>query len=168
MAVNAAAPDAAELDARTIDWLLASDEPGIRLQARRDLLSEKVKSDAAEVTSGPWMRKLLAGRQANGGFGGHPYNKWDGAHWRLVSMVELGLPTGEPRSLAAAETVLAWLSSDQHRTSMPTIKGRFRRHGSMEGNALAVCSRLGMADDPRVRLLAESLIEWQWPDGGWN
>jgi len=25
-----------------------------------------------------------------------------------------------------------------------------------------------MADDPRVRLLAESLVEWQWPDGGWN
>ena len=27
-------------------------------------------------------------------------------------------------------------------------------------------ARLG--DDPRVRLLAESLAEWQWPDGGWN
>jgi hypothetical protein len=25
-----------------------------------------------------------------------------------------------------------------------------------------------MAEDPRVRSLAESLIEWQWPDGGWN
>jgi hypothetical protein len=38
----------------------------------------------------------------------------------------------------------------------------------MEGNALAVCSRLGLAEDPRVVLLAESLVEWQWPDGGWN
>ena len=36
------------------------------------------------------------------------------------------------------------------------------------GNALAVCCRLGMAEDPRVRLLAESLMSWQWPDGGWN
>jgi hypothetical protein len=25
-----------------------------------------------------------------------------------------------------------------------------------------------LADDPRAQLLAESLIEWQWPDGGWN
>jgi hypothetical protein len=25
-----------------------------------------------------------------------------------------------------------------------------------------------MADDPRVELLARSLVEWQWPDGGWN
>ena len=27
---------------------------------------------------------------------------------------------------------------------------------------------LGMAKDPRVKLLADSLVEWQWPDGGWN
>jgi hypothetical protein len=25
-----------------------------------------------------------------------------------------------------------------------------------------------MADDERVRLLATSLVGWQWPDGGWN
>jgi hypothetical protein len=31
-----------------------------------------------------------------------------------------------------------------------------------------VCSRLGLAEDPRVVKLAESLAEWQWPDGGWN
>ncbi|HYN64414.1 MAG TPA: hypothetical protein VES36_07415 [Candidatus Limnocylindrales bacterium] len=38
----------------------------------------------------------------------------------------------------------------------------------MEGNALAVACRLGRADDARARQLATSLIEWQWPDGGWN
>jgi len=44
----------------------------------------------------------------------------------------------------------------------------YRRCASQEGNALAVCSRLGIAQDPRVRRLAESLMKWQWPDGGWN
>jgi hypothetical protein len=29
------------------------------------------------------------------------------------------------------------------------------------GNALAVCSRLGLGEDPRVVKLAESLVEWQ-------
>ena len=48
------------------------------------------------------------------------------------------------------------------------IDGLTRRCASQEGNALAVCCRLGMADDPRVQLLARSLVEWQWPDGGWN
>jgi hypothetical protein len=37
-----------------------------------------------------------------------------------------------------------------------------------EGNALAVCSKLGLVEDPRVVQLAESLVAWQWPDGGWN
>lgn len=31
-----------------------------------------------------------------------------------------------------------------------------------------MCSRLGLADDPIAMKLASSLIEWQWPDGGWN
>ncbi|MFZ1023886.1 MAG: hypothetical protein WAN87_07110 [Thermoplasmata archaeon] len=38
----------------------------------------------------------------------------------------------------------------------------------MIGNPLGVCARLGMADDPRVRRIAHSLVRWQWPDGGWN
>ena len=42
------------------------------------------------------------------------------------------------------------------------------RPASIEGNALAACCRLGLAADPRIRSLAEALISWQWPDGGWN
>ena len=162
------AVSATELDAQAIEWLLASDEPGIRFQARRDLLGEKLAPRTKEILRGPLMSKLLAGQQPNGGFGGHPYKKWDGAHWRLVSMVELGMPPGEPHALAAAETVLDWLLGKGHRANVPVIKGLARRCGSQEGNALAVCVRLGMTNDPRVQLLAESLIEWQWPDGGWN
>ena len=64
--------------------------------------------------------------------------------------------------------MLGWLTADGHRKRIPTIDGLTRRCGSQEGNALAVCSRLGLAGDPRAQLLAESLIGWQWPDGGWN
>jgi hypothetical protein len=38
----------------------------------------------------------------------------------------------------------------------------------MEGNALSAVCHLGLAADPRARLIAGSLVEWQWPDGGWN
>jgi hypothetical protein len=48
------------------------------------------------------------------------------------------------------------------------IAGPARRCASQEGNALAACCRLGLRDDPRVEILARSLVEWQWPDGGWN
>ncbi|MFQ5871493.1 MAG: hypothetical protein ACE5IB_04990, partial [Candidatus Geothermarchaeales archaeon] len=98
----------------------------------------------------------------------HPYKKWTGAHWRLVSLVELGLPAGDRRALSAADQVLKWLSGHTHRSRIKKINGLVRRCASQEGNALAVCSRLGLTDDSRARELAQFLLEWQWPDGGWN
>jgi hypothetical protein len=80
----------------------------------------------------------------------------------------LGIPPVEPRALAAAGQVLDWLCGDGHRKAIRKISGLTRRCASQEGNALAVSSRLGLAGDARVKRLAESLIEWQWPDGGWN
>jgi hypothetical protein len=64
--------------------------------------------------------------------------------------------------------VLHWLTGKGHIGGVKVISGRARRCGSQEGNALAVGVRLGLADDPRVRLLAENLVRWQWEDGGWN
>jgi hypothetical protein len=162
-----ASPTLAKVDPG-VDWLLSSDEPAVRFLARRDVLGERVEPDADEILSGPKVRALLQSQQADGGFGGHPYNKWTGAHWRLVSLVELAVPPGEPRVLAAAERVLSWLTSKGRTRNLVVIDGLPRRCASMEGNGLAVCSRLGLAEDPRVEQLARSLVEWQWPDGGWN
>jgi len=156
------------LTTSALDWLLESDEPGVVFQTKRDLLGDEEPPEAARVLEGPRARALLAGQRGDGSFRVHAYGKWGGAHWRLVSLVELGVPPAEPRCLAAAETVLAWLTGTGHRSGIRTIDGLVRRCASQEGNALAVCCRLGLADDRRVRLLAESLVEWQWPDGGWN
>ncbi len=157
------------MDAATraaVDWLVGSDEHGIRLQARRDLLGE---GDADEdILAGPKVQALLAGQQPDDGFGVHPYRKYAGAHWRLVSLVELGVPAGTKAAERAAGTVLDWLTSDRHRAAVTVIDGLTRRCASQEGNALAVASRLGMAGDPRAQRIAESLAGWQWPDGGWN
>jgi len=150
-----------------VNWLLSSAEPAVRLLARRDLLGED-DAHTDEVLDGPMVRTLLSGQCRDGGFGVHPYRKWTGAHWRLVSLVELGIPAGEPRALRAAHTVLDWLTGREHRSSVVTVDGLVRCHASQEGNALAVCSRLGLGRDPRVELLADSLVRWQWPDGGWN
>lgn len=96
----------------------------------------------------------------------HPYRKWQGAHWRLLSAVELGVSPDEPRARAAADEVLQWLV-DLPR-SRRFVAGRYRPHASQEGNALFVCCRLGLWDDPRVQELGRRLVLWQWPDGGWN
>jgi hypothetical protein len=151
-----------------VEWLLASSEPAIAYLTRRDVLGEEAEADPERILAGPIVRRLLDGQQPDGGFGVHAYKKWGGAHWRLVSLVELAVPPGEPRALAAAEAVLQWLTGAGHRRGLKVIDGLARRCASMEGNALAVCCRLGLAEDPRVALLAQSLVDWQWPDGGWN
>ena len=152
---------------RSIEWLLASDEPAVRSITKRELLDEEADEEKDRVVVGPKVRTLLAGQEANGGFGVHPYRKWTGAFWRLASLVELQIPSGHERALAAAETVLDWLISDDHRSHIRVIDGLNRSHATQEGIALAVCCRLGL-DDDRVQFLARSLMEWQWPDGGWN
>src|SRR5918993_446811 len=132
-----------------VAWLLASDEPAVRYLTRRDLLgdpdSEAAAADAARVLEGPKAGALLAGQRPDGGFGVRPYSKWTGAHWRLVSLVELAAPAGEPRLQAAASTVLDWLASDGHRRAVRVIDGLARRCASQEGNALAGACRVGLA-----------------------
>lgn len=49
-----------------------------------------------------------------------------------------------------------------------TVRGLVRRHACVEGNALGAFSRLGLAQDDRVKTIVERLVEAQWPDGGWN
>jgi hypothetical protein len=142
-----------------VEWLLQSSEPAIRGMARRDLLGEDFAED---VLAGAKMQALLAAAPTR-----HPYSKWTGAHWRSVSMAELEVPAGEPRAVAAAEQMLAALT--RSRTyGVNVVNGLVRRCGSIEGNSLAACSLLGLADDPRAQAMAEGLVEWQWPDGGWN
>jgi hypothetical protein len=150
-------------DAAAVAWLLTSDEPAVRYLTRRDVLGEDVRADEDEILRGPKVRALLSEQRKV-----HPYRKWYGAHWRLVSLVELAVPATEPRVRTALESVLSWLTSDAHRRGIKTVRGLTRRCASQEGNALAVATRLGNTDDPRVALLARSLVEWQWPDGGWN
>jgi hypothetical protein len=118
-----------------------------------------------------WRNRMIAGllrgyKQAVRS-GVHPYDKWKGAHWLLVSLVELGVTRTDRTAHAAAENVLRWIASPTQQKPK-VITGRERRHASMEGNALAACCRLGMAEDPRVRTIAEVLLRSQWPDGGWN
>ena len=149
-----------------VTWLLNSGEPAVRLLTRRDLLGERAGEDAGQVLAGAKVTALLSGQQPGGGFGVHPYRKWTGTHWRLVSLAELAISPGEPRAVAAAGHVLAWLAGPGRR--VPAIGGLARSHASIEGNALAACCRLGLSADPRVQSVAGSLIAWQWPDGGWN
>jgi hypothetical protein len=102
-------------------------------------------------------------------YGVHAYGKWKGAFWRLASLVDLGVSAGRAGVEEAAEQVLVWLTSPARlrRIHKRRIEGRVRRCASQDGLGIYACLRLGFRDG-RLDTLAESLVETQWPDGGWN
>ncbi|MGH2557203.1 MAG: hypothetical protein ACRDHO_16050 [Actinomycetota bacterium] len=156
-----------------IDWLLSSKDPSVRLLTLTEVLGQPSRSRAvrearAAIPAGPRVIALLRGQRRDGGFGVHPYAKWTGAFWRLVSLVELAIPPRHPGARAANEHVLAWLTSPEHVRTIRTVDGLIRQHATQEGFGVAVSCRLGMARDSRVRELVDSLLRSQWPDGGWN
>jgi hypothetical protein len=153
-----------------VEWLLESKDPSIVYLTRRDLLDEedsRLEQIRRKIPSGPKVRALLSGQKPDGGFGVHPYRKWIGSHWRLVSLVDLAIPKDNRQAHKAAEEVLVWLS-EALRNTPPVVNKLTRKHASVYGNPLGVCSYLGLAEDARVKLIANSLVDWQWPDGGWN
>jgi hypothetical protein len=156
-----------------VEWLLSSEDPSIRFLTLTEVLGATSRSAAVraardDILEGPKVSALFGGQRPDGGFGIHPYGKWNGAHWRLVSLVELAVPPGEPRAMAALEQVLGWVAAPGRWRGRPPVNGRFRRCASQEGNALAVACRLGAGSEPRLAGIAEKLTTWQWPDGGWN
>ena len=154
-----AQPETAALDPRThaaVTWLLNCDEPAIRLMTRRDVLGEQADEDAGQVLAGAKVTALLSGSSPTEGSASTRTASGPARTGGLVSLAELAIPPREPRAVAAAGHVLAWLASPRRR--VPRIGGLARAHASIEGNALAACCRLGLAADPRVRSLAGSLI----------
>jgi hypothetical protein len=145
--------------------LAADADPAVRLLAGRELLGDP--SPRGDVLASPIVRGLLDGLEDRAVLG-RPYGKWAGAHWRLVSLVELGVPAGYEPAVRAADTVLDQWAAPERLDGVLVVDGRRRMHASQEGNAVAVACRLGMAGDERVARLVDHLVAGQWPDGGWN
>jgi len=107
-----------------VNWLLESDDPSIRYLTLTEVLdrpldSKEVLAAKEQIPNGPTVKTLLSGQQADGGFGVHPYQKWTGAHWRLVSLVELGIPAGFRPAVKATDLVLKWLLGEAHLSNIP-------------------------------------------------
>lgn len=145
--------------------LLDRADPAVAALARRDLRGAAPPHDAAFGSF--VVRGLLDGLTSDTSLR-RPYAKWAGAHWRLVSLVKLGVPAGHPAAVTAAEAVLGYWTRSQRFSRITVVAGRARRCASQEGNAVAVARRLGLSGDARVAVLVDYLVDWQWPDGGWN
>lgn len=168
--------------------LLECDEPSVRYRARVGVLGEDVRSPAIKglreaIRTSQRVQTLLGHRDAEGRLVSKRgvYDKWQGAHWIMASLAELGYPVQDLGLLPVREQVLeCWLGrefyeefeakgrTDAHgRVGVPFINGLPRRCASQQGWALYYLITLGLADE-RVHQLAERLLYWRWPDGGWN
>jgi hypothetical protein len=155
-----------------IQQLLNSDEACIRYKTRVNVLGEdpdSARNNAlrTQIKESTRVNTLLSQDPAAGPPSSHPYAKWYGAHWILAKLAEIGYPAGDDRLIPWREQVLSWLLPKRTVRNAPTINGRVRRCASQEGNAVYYLLALGLADE-RVDLLVSHLLEWQWPDGGWN
>jgi hypothetical protein len=97
----------------------------------------------------------------------HVYTKWQGTHWILADLADIGYPPGDSTLFPSRELELDWLLSKERWATKPELEGRKRFCASMEGNGLFSLLMLGL-DDERCKLLANRLIKYQWEDGGWN
>jgi 2-amino-4-hydroxy-6-hydroxymethyldihydropteridine diphosphokinase len=122
---------------------------------------------AAAVRLSPLVTTLLSERDAGGNLPFHPYKKWNGGHWLLSHLADLGIPPGEKSLQPLMEASYAWLLGAGREQSLRVVAGRTRRCGSIEGNAAWYSLRLGLADK-RTDELVNRLLSWQWSDGGWN
>lgn len=130
--------------------------------------SQEAQDAIHDVLNARLVWGLLSERGADDRIPFHPYKKWNGAHWVLSILADLGYPAMPDSPLAPLmEDVYSWLLGQGHAKAIRTIQGRVRRCASQEGYAVWYSLRLGLADG-RTQELAGRLMKWQWPDGGWN
>jgi hypothetical protein len=125
--------------------------------------SAAAKQAAQTVQHSPLVTALLDGRDDTG----HAYRKWNGSHWTLSLLADLGYPPGEACLRPLMDETFASYLSKRHEKYIRQIAGRTRRCTSQEGNAIWSSLKLGFADS-RTDELVRRLLAWQWPDGGWN
>lgn len=97
----------------------------------------------------------------------HVYNKWQGAHWNLALLADIKYIPDKSKVALAVEKELEWLLSDDHWERKPIINGLRRFCASQEGNGIYSLLSLGFHNE-QVDHLVQRLIDYQWPDGGWN
>lgn len=176
------------MSASIIQQLLLSSEPSIRYKTRVLVLGESKNSSQnkklkQKIRRSKRVRTLLKKRNRRGQLEPvkHVYKKWQGAHWVLAHLADIGYPEGDRSVRPMAEQLFdLWLSPvfvndvicEREQPSykdkgVPITRGRARRCASQQGNALFSALALGFSD-ARTEQLAGLLMKWQWPDGGWN
>ena len=83
-----------------VQRLLSSGNPSVVYKTRVDVLGESkdsppVRALREQIGSSHMARRLLHHRQPDGTIATNPYKKWQGPHWTLMFLAEIGYPSGD-------------------------------------------------------------------------
>lgn len=159
-----------------LERLSDSDDPVLAYKA--ELLtngstqSARARTLQARIPSSPTARALLRVFEQDEKTLHHVYRKWQGPHWTLTCLAIVDYPPGDAALRPLVHRVYDWLFA-RHFLEPPLTaicpgqEDRVRHCASMDGNAIWYSVQLGLEEE-RTRALVDRLIDWQWPDGGWN
>lgn len=160
-----------------VQRLLETDEPSIHYGVRLYLLDEDPSAPAMlalqeQIRGSRRVKTLLSERDETGQIPHHPYSKWDGAHWVLAALADLHYPPGDASLTTLRDQQYTFFFSGSPEKPIPArkrivVKNQPRMCASIEANGLYAPLKLGIADT-RIQQLFDLLLDWQWPDGGWN
>jgi len=174
--------------ATLIEQLLDHPEPAIRWKTRVKVLGENPASRAignlqTEIKHSATVQKLLCHFREKAGIvePKNVYRKWQGAHWTMAVLADIGYPTGDNRLRPVRDQLQRqWLKENFYlelearskstvygQPGVPVMEGRHRRCASQQSNALWSILKLGL-ENKQTHNFVERLLHWQWPDGGWN
>ncbi len=94
-----------------VDSLCAHKNPVVAYRARRLLAGESERSPGMRtlrraIGSSEMAKRLLLALR---GERFNPYRKWQGPHWTLYSLAEIGFPAGDERLLPLRQRVMDWM-----------------------------------------------------------
>src|SRR5688572_28814319 len=121
-----------------VNALLKSEEPSIRWKTRVHVLGDDRKSKAVraleeEIRRSPRVRALLSRRDQLGrpGTARKVYYKWQGLHWVLASLADLGYPEGDESLHPLRDRVLElWLGPSYYKEfEARTNEASYRQRG---------------------------------------
>ncbi|NHJ02985.1 MAG: hypothetical protein EAX86_12690 [Candidatus Heimdallarchaeota archaeon] len=160
-----------------VQQLLTSEEPMIQLKTRLQLFDQTFEDvDIKQICSDLKTKSSIISNlvsylpKSKEITPYHVYKKWQGAHWILVDLADIGYPPGDIELIPTKHHELEWLLSIQRWNRKKTLEGRKRFCASQEGNGLYSLLKLELLDinEDACKQLSNRLITYQWEDGGWN
>jgi hypothetical protein len=165
----------AEVEGIVLSWLMEREQPAARYRALVGLLDLResatdVRKARADIPERGWAAEILKGEKP-GGFWESRKNlylpKYTATIWNLIVLADLGMTAQDERVRRPCELFLKEYSRPDGGFDTPSSTWS-RSEVCLTGNLARTLVLSGYADDARVRLAFDWLVENQMDDGGWH